>query len=352
MDRFDFTTTVPATERADGSATPGNSFDHLELVRRDAGWVAVAAGGAGGGLVTLHGLESGVGIYAFRAVDPRGRSSLTSNVVITGSTSVASAGVPLGPDPDEPNGKPTPVEGTALAVPAFHHAASLWPAGDEDDYWLSAPPGDVVTLSAVPTAIDFRNDLDLVVDVLDDSHHLLATGSSPAPGEAVHLTVAMAPRGDSTHPRRISVRIVDRSGSRLDPSGAPRVLIPPTYELSVDVEAPDAPHRCGPSTALASRIANADDFSFVNTGSNPVRGRATFGFAIPRRSRSESVMLRVYDVRGRLVTTLVNGTRAAGAHLASWSGCDSRGNRVAFGPYFARLDAGSWSRVIRIDLAH
>jgi len=100
-----------------------------------------------------------------------------------------------------------------------------------------------------------------------------------------------------------------------------------------------------------SGLLNADEFAFVNAGSNPVRGNASFGFVIPRSSGSgESVKLRIYDVRGRMVTTLVSGTRGAGTHFATWSGHDSRGNRVASGPYFARLDAGRYSQVVRIDL--
>ena len=52
------------------------------------------------------------------------------------------------------------------------------------------------------------------------------------------------------------------------------------------------------------------------------------------------VMLRVYDLRGRVVRTLVDATRAAGPHSVEWNGRDDGGVRAASGVYFYRLDAG------------
>jgi hypothetical protein len=50
------------------------------------------------------------------------------------------------------------------------------------------------------------------------------------------------------------------------------------------------------------------------------------------------VSLAVYDVRGRLVRTLVDGrTREAGRHEIVWDGADGSGRLVAPGVYFARL---------------
>jgi flagellar hook capping protein FlgD len=49
--------------------------------------------------------------------------------------------------------------------------------------------------------------------------------------------------------------------------------------------------------------------------------------------------LRVYDVRGRLVRTLLDSYVAAGRHTVSWDGRDDRGNASASGVYFMRLQA-------------
>jgi hypothetical protein len=49
----------------------------------------------------------------------------------------------------------------------------------------------------------------------------------------------------------------------------------------------------------------------------------------------------VFNVAGRLVRTLADGPFAAGRHRRIWDGTDGRGNPVAAGVYFARLDAGA-----------
>ncbi len=51
------------------------------------------------------------------------------------------------------------------------------------------------------------------------------------------------------------------------------------------------------------------------------------------------VTLRVFDVEGRLVRTLVDGFEVEGERTAVWDGSDSRGYPVASGLYFYRLEA-------------
>ena len=328
------------------SSTVSAGGHGLELVRRDAGWTTVGSGGSG--KVVLA--SAPAGIYGMRTAGG-GATSVVSNVVVVGSYTVVAAGAPLAADADEPNGRMSEDEGTALTVPVSGHAATIWPAGDEDNYWFYARPGDEVSVFAAPTFGDFRNDLDLVVQLVDNSGDVLATASSPAPGEAASLVFTIPAQGGSNSLRRHFVHIVDKSGSELDPVGAPRSLVPPTYSLDVSVQTPAQIQSFGPADAPISGLLRGDEFAFVNAGANPVRGNASFGFVIPRSSGAgTSVKLRIYDVRGRMVTTLVNGTRGAGTHFASWSGHDSRGNRVSSGPYFARLDAGRYSHVVRIDL--
>ena len=59
-------------------------------------------------------------------------------------------------------------------------------------------------------------------------------------------------------------------------------------------------------------------------------------FTLPRASK---VSLRVFDVRGRVVRTLVDQDAAPGAFRAAWDGTGDDGARTARGMYFARLVA-------------
>jgi flagellar hook assembly protein FlgD len=62
------------------------------------------------------------------------------------------------------------------------------------------------------------------------------------------------------------------------------------------------------------------------------------------------VTLTVYDVSGRLVTTLVDETRGPGVHEVSWDGRDAARRQVSSGVYFYRIDAGSFVETKRMVL--
>lgn len=67
---------------------------------------------------------------------------------------------------------------------------------------------------------------------------------------------------------------------------------------------------------------------------NPFNPATRIVFAIPT---TQDVELRVYNVRGQQVRTLVKGSLQAGHHEATWFGRDDSGRQVASGMYFYRL---------------
>ncbi|MCB1164383.1 T9SS type A sorting domain-containing protein [bacterium] len=67
---------------------------------------------------------------------------------------------------------------------------------------------------------------------------------------------------------------------------------------------------------------------------NPFNPSTTIRFALPRPGE---VQLHIYDVRGRLLRSLVDGPLDAGQHAVTWQGRDGAGERVASGVYFCRL---------------
>jgi aminopeptidase N len=67
---------------------------------------------------------------------------------------------------------------------------------------------------------------------------------------------------------------------------------------------------------------------------NPFNPRTEIGYYLPDEL---SVRLAVFDVSGRLIKTLVDGTRPAGDNTSTWDGTDRSGRSVAAGTYFARL---------------
>jgi hypothetical protein len=70
---------------------------------------------------------------------------------------------------------------------------------------------------------------------------------------------------------------------------------------------------------------------------NPFNPTTTIGYDVP--AGGSQVTLRIYDVAGRLVRTLVNGTQKPGRKTVVWDGRSGSGQMVATGVYFYRMTA-------------
>ena len=78
---------------------------------------------------------------------------------------------------------------------------------------------------------------------------------------------------------------------------------------------------------------------------NPFNPTTNIAFALPVDSK---VSLKIYNVAGQLVRTVVNQTMPAGNHTVTWDGTNSSGDKVASGIYFYRLNADSFSKTMKM----
>lgn len=69
-----------------------------------------------------------------------------------------------------------------------------------------------------------------------------------------------------------------------------------------------------------------------------------------RLNSDDRVSLTIYDMLGREIKTLVNGSESRGAHRALWDGTNSRGEKVTAGTYFYRIAAGGFAEVKKLIL--
>jgi hypothetical protein len=60
------------------------------------------------------------------------------------------------------------------------------------------------------------------------------------------------------------------------------------------------------------------------------------------------VAIRLYDVSGRLVRTLVDGGKDAGSYSAVWDGRNNLGTAAASGIYFCKMEAEGWSATRKV----
>jgi len=58
--------------------------------------------------------------------------------------------------------------------------------------------------------------------------------------------------------------------------------------------------------------------------------------------------IRIFDIRGELVTTLVTGLQSAGLHQTSWDGRDERGAGAPSGIYFCQLTTRKYKQIRRM----
>jgi len=68
---------------------------------------------------------------------------------------------------------------------------------------------------------------------------------------------------------------------------------------------------------------------------NPFSRSTSIRYSIAKPQKG---CLRVYDISGSLVRTLLDGVLKEGTHTIHWDGCDNQGRRVGAGIYFYRLE--------------
>jgi len=76
--------------------------------------------------------------------------------------------------------------------------------------------------------------------------------------------------------------------------------------------------------------------SLMQNMPNPFNPETAIRYSV---ARTGPVTIRIYNVSGALVRTLVNRVQTAGDHVARWNGTDDHGRALPSGAYFYRLEA-------------
>ena len=84
-----------------------------------------------------------------------------------------------------------------------------------------------------------------------------------------------------------------------------------------------------------------------NNYPDPFNPTTTINYSLKENSKVE---LKIYNIKGQLIKTLVNEFKHSGEHSIIWDGRDSNGNRVGSGIYFYKLRAGDFQKVRKMVL--
>ena len=102
------------------------------------------------------------------------------------------------------------------------------------------------------------------------------------------------------------------------------------------------------NAAIEDDISNVvSDYSLEQNYPNPFNPTTSISYSIPT---NDVVSLKIYNIMGQEVRTLVNASQAAGTHTIQWDGLNSNGQRVASGVYLYVMKAGKFVQSKKMTL--
>jgi FlgD Ig-like domain len=229
------------------------------------------------------------------------------------------------------------------------------------EFSLPLPGASKVYASAVPVApdiCDFNQDGKAnIVDIIslllfqrENPGNLNADfnqdGSSDI-ADAVYLLLAMR---DGTCRNAVGTELAAISGlSRVEEftSGDIAYLEKIMAQLSLTTEEEAAFRLALYGASGPAALPKA--FSLSQNTPNPFNPATTVSYSVPEGS-AVHVSLKVYNIRGRLVRTLVDEVREPGAYTVFWEGTDQTGQKISSGVYFYRMQAGNFEQTRKMVL--
>ncbi|MBN1447417.1 MAG: proprotein convertase P-domain-containing protein [Bacteroidetes bacterium] len=91
-----------------------------------------------------------------------------------------------------------------------------------------------------------------------------------------------------------------------------------------------------PAERRYEEISNPHNFEITQNYPNPFNPTTNIAFNVPADA---NVSIRVYDMLGREVATLVNGFQSAGNYITTWDATNNYGQIVSSGVYIYRMEA-------------
>ncbi len=101
------------------------------------------------------------------------------------------------------------------------------------------------------------------------------------------------------------------------------------------------------ATAIKEEASLPEGFHLKQNFPNPFNAETTIVFTL---AESTFVELVIYNGKGQVIRTLVQGQKAAGEHRLVWNGTDGRGRRLASGRYVAKMRGVGFEREIGMVL--
>ncbi len=114
----------------------------------------------------------------------------------------------------------------------------------------------------------------------------------------------------------------------------------------VDVDMAGVQTAHGPITVTPQASSGVpSEYALSQNYPNPFNSQTSISYAIPTASH---VSLKIYNVLGEEVRTLVDADQQANTYQVTWDGRDAGGKQVASGVYFSTLKAGEFDATTKM----
>jgi Ca-activated chloride channel homolog len=130
----------------------------------------------------------------------------------------------------------------------------------------------------------------------------------------------------------------------IDTHGESDELVNQIIELSMrfQILTPYTAFYADPETNVNTQVFKPEKFVLFQNYPNPFNSQTEIKYSLPEGKANYHVVLKVYDVLGRLIKVLVDKDEPAGVFSVSWDGADLSGNPVVSGVYFYSLEVGEF----------
>jgi len=149
----------------------------------------------------------------------------------------------------------------------------------------------------------------------------------PVPAKYVKLVLDRPDPGESDYCQIGEVEIYTQSDTVLTPGNDSTIPLHKSEPLAV-VEMPNSYH-------------------VEQNYPNPFNPETTIRFQLPENTK---VMVKIYNMIGQEITTLIEGILPAGHHSVIWNGRDLQGNKVPSGVYLYQFRAGDYNATRKMVL--
>lgn len=300
--------------------------------------------------------------YAWSLAHIDGTVASTLVVTNAGSKTVSHArvGVELqgGPGLDVGNGPTIETDSRARAGGSMFVEREV--VLEDHDRGLAAlffvPRGALSTGATSAVAWDVRGENNHVTVISPDLGDL-----APGASVSIHVALVALPADDLK-----AARAIRNAHRTVSGDGTSRFIPPP---VSLTVRSDDAASFGDAGSVGASREALTDPFwstsgklqeALLVGSPNPFRDAISIDYEIPSRvidedgvehelpQSGQQASVKIYNVAGRLVATLVDQPHGVGKYHTGWVARDDAGNTVASGVYYVKLQIGKRSVTMRM----